>query len=146
MGQIKIRHRTLILVENENISIKSYAALILLKRVLKAQDETIISKMEAVQKDIEFSRNYLERHKLMFGDIVCTYCSTPGLIIEYEYNRGTIPKDMMATIDHIIPKVEGIDAYYEENICPACSKCNGKKGRKSVEQFKETIKTSRQLC
>ena len=120
-------------------NVKSSASLLLLTNQLALLDEDYLSSMEFINKRIQFSRNYLENELKEKGDLVCTYCHTPGLIIEYDFNFGKIKPNKMATIDHINPISNGGEIFNINNVCCACSKCNTNKRSKPVEQFLNEI-------
>lgn len=87
---------------------------------------------------IGLSRDFLTKEKEKHGDLVCTYCEKPNLIIElHEMN---VPNHIKATIDHIVPISEGCNPFDTENLAVACGKCNSKKGSMPADKFRETVK------
>ena len=94
--------------------ISSLGALVLLNRQLRDQE---------LAEWLAFRDIYLAKQREIHGDLICVYCGKPGLLEEGANN-------VLATIDHIIPKCEGGSKFDEENLCVACFKCNQKKGRK----------------
>ena len=117
----------------------SLAALILLKNILRQHDVDYLSDIATRYKKIAFSRNYLTKEKEVHGDLICTYCHTPHLHIEYEGMR--VNHDIKATIDHIVPLSQGGEFFNEKNVCVACGVCNSRKGSMPAEEFKEIVKT-----
>ena len=41
-------------------------------------------------------------------------------------------------VDHVVPKCKGGDSSVS-NLVPCCGQCNGRKGHKSVEQFRRVL-------
>lgn len=121
---------------DENLSPKSQSAGILLKDYLRSQDEDFINSTR--HQMIEFSRSFLTEQQEKLGSLTCKYCEKPNLIIEYEGMR--VPRDIKATIDHVVPLSDGCDPFDKNNIVVACEKCNSKKGSKSAEEFMLIIK------
>ncbi|KAF7146457.1 hypothetical protein RHSIM_Rhsim04G0087000 [Rhododendron simsii] len=63
-------------------------------------------------------KNTLSRKNIIFRDsFTCQYCSSPENL----------------TIDHVLPVARG-GKWTWENLVTACSKCNSKKGQKTVEE------------
>lgn len=63
-------------------------------------------------------KNILSRKNILFRDsFTCQYCSSPENL----------------TIDHVLPSARG-GKWTWENLVTACSKCNSKKGQKTVEE------------
>ena len=124
-----------------SVPIQSYAALVLLNDMLRKQDVDFLNEFSTIFKKIGFSRDYLTRQKEIQGDLVCTYCGQPHLIIELENMR--VPHRIKATIDHIVPLSDGVDFFDEKNLTVACGKCNSTKGSKSAEEFRKIVKPYR---
>lgn len=118
---------------NTEINFKSRAAYILLTNYFRFLDEDYIKSMSSRCEMIEFSRDYLTKVKEREGIIICSYCGTSHL--EIEYDGMHIRKEIKATIDHIVAISKGGDIFNPENIRVACEKCNTKKGDKSVDEF-----------
>jgi 5-methylcytosine-specific restriction endonuclease McrA len=112
---------------------KSLAAAILLRKQLLEQDIDFMSKMDLINKRINFSREYLEGVLNEKGTIKCTYCPKQDLIIEYDDMK--VDNNVKATIDHIVPISKGGGVFDVKNITPCCGTCNTKKGNKTLEEF-----------
>ena len=112
---------------------KSLASAILLRKQLFEQDIEFMSKMDLINKRINFSREYLEGVLNERGTIKCTYCSKQDLIIEYDGMK--VNNNVKATIDHIVPISKGGGVFDIENVTPCCGTCNTKKGNKTLEEF-----------
>lgn len=121
------------LIFHEINNAKTLASAILLRKQLLEQDIDFMSKMDLINKRINFSREYLENVLKEKGTIKCTYCPKKDLIIEYDDVR--INNDVKATIDHIIPVSKGGGVFDVKNITPCCGTCNTKKSNKSLEEF-----------
>lgn len=121
-----------------SVPVQSLAALVLLNDMLRKQDVDFLAEFSTIYKKIGFSRDYLTRQKEIHGDLVCTYCGRPHLIIELENMR--IPHRIKATIDHIDPLSNGVDFFDEKNIAVACGKCNSTKSSMPAEEFRKIVK------
>jgi len=117
------------------VNSQSAAALILLNQFLRKQDVDYISEYASRFKRVAFSRTYLTEQKELNGDLVCSYCGTPHLIIELD-GMNVHDQKRKATIDHIVPLANGVNFYDKNNLCVSCAWCNSRKGHLSVEQFK----------
>ncbi|XP_057722901.1 uncharacterized protein LOC130936764 [Arachis stenosperma] len=68
-------------------------------------------------------KNNLSRKNILFRDnYTCQYCSSHENL----------------TIDHVVPTARGGEWTWE-NLVTACSKCNSKKGQKTLEEAKMTL-------
>ena len=119
------------------INYKSRASYVLLREHLRLQDKDYLESLATRMEMIEFSRDFLTKEKELKGDLVCSYCKKPHLVIEYE--GMIVPNDIKATIDHIIAISQGGEKKNPKNIKVSCSKCNTKKGNKSLEEFLKLI-------
>ena len=119
---------------------QSYAALVLLNDMFRKLDVDYLNEYQIRAKKIGFSREYLTEQNEIHGDLVCTYCGTPHLIIEME--GMIVPNKRKATIDHIVPLSKGVDFFDKRNLTVACGKCNSSKGSLSVDQFKTKLHNS----
>ena len=120
-----------ILFEVENA--KTRAAAILLRNFYEEQDEDYINRFRIIAQRINFSREYLKNVLKEKGSIKCSYCKKDNLVIELEGMK--VPKEIKATIDHIIPKSKGGAHYDLKNITPCCEECNTNKGSRLLEDF-----------
>jgi len=124
---------------DKTASVKSRAAYVLLRDKLLMQDEDFIENCKNLWDWLDIREVYLKRiQKENNGNLRCDYCGR-----EYLDIGGKRPQDLevnnknknLATVDHIIAKVDGGDKYNEDNMCVACKKCNGKKGKLTLENF-----------
>lgn len=122
---------------------KTHAASILLKNYYFEHDIDNIYSIANRMRMIGFSRKYLTHIKKTTGDLVCTYCHKPQLIIEREHMK--VPNFSKATIDHIQALSEGGARFDYANICVACGKCNSRKGSLSVEDFLKIIRKNEKV-
>ena len=129
---------------NDYIFPQSYAALVLLNDMFRKLDVDYLNEYQIRARKIGFSREFLTEQKEIHGDLVCTYCGTPHLIIEME--GMIVSQKRKATIDHIVPLSEGVDFFDKKNLTVACGKCNSSKGSLSVEQFKMKLKKTLALA
>lgn len=99
---------------------QSLAALLLMKLDYFNSDESVCNQPWHIQltHNIKFLEEALEER----GELVCEYCGKQGLII------GSSDKTKLATVDHIMPKALGGDAFNYLNLAVACNTCNSKKG------------------
>ena len=58
------------------------------------------------------------------------------------YGKDTRGRNVMLTKDHSVPKSEG-GTDDLSNLEPMCSKCNGAKGSRTLQEFKELVERSR---
>lgn len=127
------------IIIDENVNIKSLAALVLLNEDLKYQDEDYIEKTSELQNYLNKRYYYLSTILCNNGDLVCKYCGKHHLEVGHRLLRYSIldsKNDKLATIDHIVPKsAHLIDPMDENNWCVSCKNCNKEKGSKSVEEF-----------
>lgn len=127
-----------IVVDENNVDIQSYAALVLLNEDLKSQEEDETSE---VQIYLNKRYNYLSNILLENGDLVCEYCGKKHLDIGHRLMRDSYLDNKnknLATIDHKVARaLKLIDPLDETNWCVACKRCNLKKGTKTVEEFVE---------
>ena len=63
------------------------------------------------------------------GSWFCRYCGTRSAL----------------TIDHVVPLSKG-GKWVWENLVTACTKCNGKKGSKSLKQLGWKLKQKPKVC
>jgi 5-methylcytosine-specific restriction endonuclease McrA len=117
----------------EPTSAKCYSSLLLLTNMYKELDPDEIEKRERRFRLIELSRGFLSEVLKREGHLKCTYCPKDNLQIEFDGMKVT--RNIMATIDHIVPISKGGAIYDYENLCVSCSKCNGKKGDKDLQTF-----------
>lgn len=75
-----------------------------------------------IKRNFDWNRRSFSRRGVMVrDDFKCVYCG----------KRAT-------TIDHVLPRMlGGVDSY--ENCVACCSKCNSKKGHKTLEQIGWTV-------
>lgn len=123
---------------DDNVPVQSLAALVLLNDMFRKQDVDFLAEFDMIFKKIGFSREFLTKHKKIHGDLVCTYCGHPHLIIELENMK--VPHVVKATIDHVVPLSKGVKFFDEKNLVVACGKCNSTKSSKTVEEFRAIVK------
>lgn len=121
-----------------NVNIKSYAALILLNEQLRHEDVDY-KKEVRIQVYLNKRYKYLWRILIKKKDLVCHYCGRKHLYIGHrllKYAGIDSKRNDLATIDHVIPRSSGIDPMDETNWVVACRKCNGQKGAMDYKEFK----------
>lgn len=136
-GSTKFNH----IIYSEDVSIKSYSALILLNEYLRENDEDFLRAELDLQEYLDKRHLFLIRTKRKKGDLVCHYCGKQHLQVGHRmanmsYLNNKNPK--LATIDHVVPVSSGIDILDESNWVVSCRKCNGRKGSMKYEEFKKT--------
>lgn len=124
------------IIDENNVDIQSYAALILLNDDLKSQEDEENSEVQIyLNKRYDFLSNKL----LEFGVLTCEYCGKTHLDIGHRSMKDSYLDNKnknLATIDHRVPRVlKLIDPLDETNWSVACKRCNLKKGTKTVEEF-----------
>lgn len=119
------------------ISPKTYASALLLNEYYHENDVDFITKIDAINKRIQFSRDYLTQKKLELGVLTCTYCPKTHLVIELEGMK--VKHNIIATIDHIMPISKGGSIYDIKNVCVCCRECNSKKRDMFPEEFKAIL-------
>ena len=117
----------------EPSSSKCFSSLLLLTNLYKELDPDEIEKRERRFRLIALSRGFLSSVLAKEGHLKCTYCPKDNLQIEFEGMK--VPKNIMATTDHIVAISKGGAIYDYENLCVACAKCNNKKGDKDLQTF-----------
>jgi 5-methylcytosine-specific restriction endonuclease McrA len=122
------------LIMHEIGSPKTWAASLLLRDYYWRNDPD--NPWFEVEAKINFSRSFLTRWKEKHGTIKCTYCPKTDLVIEYE--GMSVPKGVLATIDHVHPISRGGGVFDLKNVVPCCSSCNQKKGNKLLHEFQKT--------
>lgn len=96
-----------IIIDENNVDIKSYAALVLLNEDLKYQDEEYQDKTSDIQIYLDKRYYYLSSKLIESGDLVCEYCGEKHLEVGHRLLKDSYldcknPK--LATIDHIVPR------------------------------------------
>lgn len=124
------------IIDENDVDIQSYAALILLNDYLKNQEDEENSEVQIyLNKRYEFLSNKL----LEFGVLTCEYCGKQHLDIGHRLMKDSYldnKNKKLATIDHRIPRVlKLIDPLDETNWSVACKRCNHRKGTKLVKEF-----------
>ena len=118
----------------------TYASYVLLKKHYFDNDESNLKSFAGKMRKISFSRNFLKRKLKKDGKLICSYCKKPNLRIEFEEHRNKVPRNILATIDHIIPISKGGGVFDEANVCVCCATCNSKKGNMGVEEFLKYVR------
>lgn len=116
---------------------KTYASYVMLKNYYTERDETIVNSFKFRMQKIAFSRSYLSKVLADKGCLTCSYCDKSNLVIEFDGMK--VPKDVLATVDHVVPTSKGGGHFDVNNIRVACSTCNSKKGDKPVDNFLKNI-------
>lgn len=122
---------------DQDVNIKSRAALILLNNDLLHQDEDYLN--DDVQIYLDKRHDYLNNKLKLEGILICEYCGKSHLEIGLKskndaHINNSNPK--LATIDHIVPRSSNlIDPLDEKNWTVACKNCNKRKGSLSKEEF-----------
>jgi len=136
-GNTVVNH---LIYNDDNVSIKSQAALILLNDYLKEMDEDYLKGMYEIQEYLNRRFIFLLKEKRRTGDLVCHYCGKIHLEVGYRLiNQSALnnKNKMLATVDHVIPMSSGkVNLLDEKNWVVSCKKCNSRKGSKSYEEFK----------
>ena len=120
----------------------SLASLVLLNYDFRIQDVDFLKQEDDLAFWLEFREIYLLEQLNLHGDLVCTYCGKKHLEIGGKTNVDLILNNKnprLATIDHIVALANGGEKYNKKNLCVACKRCNGKKGTKHVETFKNKV-------
>jgi 5-methylcytosine-specific restriction endonuclease McrA len=78
--------------------------------------------------------NYKYFRKKMIQIKCCTYCNK-----ELSYNKSEYNKQNYATIDHVIPLING-GTNELNNLVFCCRSCNVKKGRRGVDYFESELR------
>jgi 5-methylcytosine-specific restriction endonuclease McrA len=99
----------------------------------KELDPDEIEKRERRFRLIALSRKFLSEVLAKEGHLKCTYCPKDNLQIEFDGMK--IPRNKMATIDHIVPISKGGEIYDYSNLCVACARCNNKKSDYDLQTF-----------
>lgn len=78
--------------------------------------------------------------------LICKYCNkelvsdapiNPRSPKHHVFKRVKgLPKDSIATVDHVIPVSKGGPQFDKNNLVVACTKCNGAKADKTLEEWK----------
>lgn len=138
-GSTKFNH----LIYNDNVSVKSMSSLVLLNQYYRERDIDLLNEMKEIQDYLNRRTIFLLKEKKKHGDLVCHYCGKPHLEVGYRHHSlsNLNNKNLkLATIDHVIPVSDGIDKLDESNWVVSCKKCNGKKGSRDYNEFKNSIK------
>ncbi len=106
-------------------AVGSYASHLLLKEFYRKHD------IDSWRRQVVFNIVFLRKWKHKYGSLICCFCGKEDLII----STPTINNNSknMATVDHFVPKAEGIDPRDLGNLIVSCLKCNGKKGSKILD-------------
>ena len=120
-GSTKFNH---VIYNDDNVSLKSQSALILLNDYLREHDEDFLKTVFELQEYLNKRFLFLLRKKKVDGDLVCHYCNKPHLEVgfrqlnlAYLNNKNT----KLATIDHVIPISSNlIDKLDETNWVVSC--------------------------
>ncbi len=83
-------------------------------------------------------------------ELTCFYCGkillsdapqNPKSIKDYVFKRKQdIKKELIATVDHVVPVSKGGERFDPENLVVCCNNCNQSKRDLSVEQWQEKKK------
>lgn len=135
-GNTKVNH----VIFNENsVSIKSQASLILLNDYLREMDEDYLIRTSELQEYLDKRFLFLIKTKRKEGDLACHYCKKPNLEIGYRnanLSQLNNKNKKLATIDHVIPVSSGLIKILDEsNWVVSCKRCNTKKGSKNYDDF-----------
>jgi 5-methylcytosine-specific restriction endonuclease McrA len=109
--------------KTDDVHISSYANLVLLNR-LYSQIESSRWRKERN----EFLHNELENK----GSLTCYYCNKKNLKLR------SSKRQQKATVDHLIPKSMGGDAFSHTNFVVCCDSCNRRKGSMDHKDFLES--------
>ena len=134
-GQTLFNH---IIMNDGDVCIKSYDALILLNDYLRELDVDYMKSKWELQEYLNRRHLYLKKIKKQTGDLVCHYCGKNHLEIGHrDANLAYLnnKNKMLATIDHVIPVSSGINVLDENNWVVACKKCNSRKGSMNYDDF-----------
>ena len=123
---MKVRFVDVVRYSDPDIS--SHAALVLLKKKYKSMKTK--SDRPKWRIWLSFRNRFLSRMSKQ-GTLTCFYCGKSPL---YKNSRIT-PRDLQATIDHIVPRSKGGKEFDYSNLAVCCYDCNNKKGDKSLEDF-----------
>ena len=107
-------------VYTEDVHIQSYANLVLLQRLYTQIESNRWSKVRK-----QFLEKELDTHK----KLTCYYCNNSKL--KLKSNK----RNEQATVDHIVPKSEGGEAFSASNFVVCCNSCNKKKASKTFDEF-----------
>ncbi len=84
-----------------------------------------------VTKQTELKCKYCE--KLLYSDVPYKVLKKPK---ERFYKRiKNIPKDLIATVDHVIPLSKGGEKFNESNLVICCPECNTSKSNKLLDEW-----------
>lgn len=109
-------------VRVKNPHLRSMAAAVLLER--KLRDEELADWFL-------FRSWFLAKQKALNGELICHYCGKTGL--QEDINKVD-SEDLLATIDHVIPRSKGGPEKDESNLVVACYPCNQKKKDKVLHE------------
>ena len=140
-GSTKFNH---IIYFVNDVSIKSQSALILLNEYYAERDVDKLAEMKERQDYFNRRHLFLLRIKKERGSLECHYCHKKNLEVGFRsitMSNLNNKNPMLATIDHKVPVVAGIDILDESNWLVSCKKCNGRKGSRSYEDFTKNINT-----
>lgn len=139
-GQTKSNH---IILNDDNVSSKSYASLLLLNEALRELDIDYMKSKWDLEEYLSKRHLYLEKTQKEKGNLVCHYCGKEHLDIGFrdiEFSYLNNKNKNLATIDHVIPVCSGlINPLDESNWVIACKKCNSRKGNMSYNDFIKKI-------
>lgn len=111
----------------DDVHISSYANLVLLQRLYTQIESNRWSKVRK-----QFLEKELHTHK----KLACYYCNNSKLKLKSNKRHE------QATVDHIIPKSIGGDAFDQNNFVVCCNACNKKKSNMNADNFMN----SKYLC
>ena len=115
----------------DDVHVSSYANLVLLQRLYTQLEHRRWAKERRLFLINELNKN---------GALTCHYCHRPNLKLKSAKRRE------QATVDHVIAKSVGGDAFCHSNFVVACNSCNQRKASQSALDFIESeyIKKKRQ--
>jgi 5-methylcytosine-specific restriction endonuclease McrA len=92
-------------------------------------------KNDTTQEDrlyFKIRRKYLQYRLKRVGILRCHYCGVNNLIINYRFDQDAM---LVATIDHVVPLIAGIDRFDWQNWVVSCKECNQAKGDTDYDMF-----------
>jgi len=139
-GSTTLNH---IIYNDDNVSVKSLASLVLLNDSLREMDVDYLNLQFELQEYLNKRYLFLINEKRKCGDLTCHYCNRTNLEIGYRYAKYAYLNNSnknLATIDHIVPRSSGFNPLDESNWVVSCKRCNTKKGSMSYKEYMEKIK------
>lgn len=114
-------------------SSKTHAASVLLNDYYRNMDEDYLESFDGRMRRIKFSRDTLTDWQQKLGKLTCVYCEKTDLQIEYDGMQ--IDRNVMATLEHLLPisKCGGIFDIF--NVVCACGKCNHNRSSKDLDTY-----------